>query len=123
MDEFHLREIERVFINSLKRENVTSILLRENDSLMGQVSQVTSKIPFIVDSYFLLRYVEIDSEIVKAFLILKMRGSDHQKDIRRFMITSKGIEVESKFSGREGIMSGITHHTPQDAFIKVFGKK
>jgi circadian clock protein KaiC len=123
LDEFHLRELERTFINSVKRENVTSILLRENDSLMGQMGQLTGKIPFIVDSYFLLRYVEIDSAIAKAFLILKMRGSDHQKDIRRFSITSTGIEVESKFSGREGIMSGITHHTPQDAFVNVFGKK
>jgi circadian clock protein KaiC len=123
LDEFHLREIERKFINALKRENVTSILLRENDSLMGQMSRVTSKIPFIVDSYFLMRYVEIDSTVQKAFLILKMRGSDHQKDIRCFKIGPKGIEVESKFSGREGIMSGISHHTPQDAFVNVFGKK
>jgi circadian clock protein KaiC len=123
VDEFHLREIERKFINALKRENVTSILLRENDSLMGQMGQVTSKIPFIVDSYFLLRYVEIDSTIQKAVLILKMRGSDHQKDIRCFRIGPKGIEVESKFSGREGIMSGISHHSPQDAFVNVFGKK
>ncbi len=123
LDEFHLREIERKFINALKRENVTSILLRENDSLMGQMSRVTSKIPFIVDSYFLLRYVEIDSTVQKAFLILKMRGSDHQKDIRSFRIGPKGIEVEAKFSGREGIMSGISHHTPQDAFVNVFGKK
>jgi circadian clock protein KaiC len=123
LDEFHLRDIERKFINALKRENVTSILLRENDSLMGQMGQVTSKIPFIVDSYFLLRYVEIDSTIQKAFLILKMRGSDHQKDIRCFRIGPKGIEVEAKFSGREGIMSGISHHTPQDAFVNVFGKK
>jgi circadian clock protein KaiC len=123
LDEFHLRDIERKFINALKRENVTSILLRENDSLMGQMGQVTSKIPFIVDSYFLLRYVEIDSTIQKAFLILKMRGSDHQKDIRCFRIGNKGIEVEAKFSGREGIMSGISHHSPQDAFVNVFGKK
>jgi circadian clock protein KaiC len=123
LDEFHLRDIERKFINALKRENVTSILLRENDSLMGQMGQVTSKIPFIVDSYFLLRYVEIDSTIQKAFLILKMRGSDHQKDIRCFRIGAKGIEVEAKFSGREGIMSGISHHSPQDAFVNVFGKK
>ncbi|MBD3420787.1 MAG: hypothetical protein GF398_11770 [Chitinivibrionales bacterium] len=123
IDEFELREIERKFINSLKREQVTSILLRENDSLMGQVSQVTSKIPFIVDTYILLRYVEVDSEIQKAMIILKMRGSDHQKDIRGFNIASKGIEVVSKFSGREGIMSGITHYTPQDAFVNVFGKK
>jgi circadian clock protein KaiC len=123
LDEFHLRDIERKFVNALKRENVTSILLRENDSLMGQMSRVTSKIPFIVDSYFLLRYVEIDSTIQKAFLILKMRGSDHQKDIRCFRIGPRGIEVEAKFSGREGIMSGISHHTPQDAFVNVFGKK
>jgi circadian clock protein KaiC len=123
LDEFHLREIERKFINALKRENVTSILLRENDSLMGQMSRVTSKIPFIVDSYFLMRYVEIDSTIQKAFLILKMRGTDHQKDIRCFNIGPKGFEVESKFAGREGIMSGISHHTPQDAFVNVFGKK
>jgi circadian clock protein KaiC len=123
LDEFHLRDIERKFINALKRENVTSVLLRENDSLMGQMGQVTSKIPFIVDSYFLLRYVEIDSTIQKAFLILKMRGSDHQKDIRCFKIGSRGIEVEAKFSGREGIMSGISHHSPQDAFVNVFGKK
>jgi circadian clock protein KaiC len=52
-----------------------------------------------------------------------MRGSDHQKDIRCFRITSNGIEVESKFSGREGIMSGSAHSTPQDAFVNVFGKK
>ena len=90
LDEFHLREIERKFINALKRENVTSILFRENDSLMGQMGRVTSKIPFIVDSYFLLRYVEIDSTIQKAFLILKMRGSDHQKDIRCFRIRAQG---------------------------------
>lgn len=123
IDEAELREIERKFINSLKREGVTSILLRENDSLLGQVSQITSKIPFIVDSYILLRYVEVDSTIQKALLILKMRGSDHEKDIRSFRITKNGVEVDSKFSGREGIMSGITRYTPQDAFVNVFGKK
>jgi circadian clock protein KaiC len=122
-DQYELRDIETRLINALKREGTTSILLRENDSLLGQVSHISSKIPFIVDSYTILRYVEIDSAIEKALCILKMRGSDHQKDIRCFRITSKGIEVESKFSGREGIMSGITHSTPQDAFVNVFGKK
>jgi len=123
VDPVELRDIERRFINSLKREEITSILVRENDSLLGQVNTVTSKIPFIVDTYMLLRYVEVDSSIEKALLVLKMRGSDHQKDIRRFRITGHGIEVESKFSGREGIMSGITRHLPQDAFMDAFGKK
>ena len=123
IDSFELRDIERKFISALKRETVTSILLRENDSLLGPVTQVTDKIPFIVDSYMILRYVEIDSAIEKAICMLKMRGSDHQKDIRCFKITGRGIEVEQKFSGREGIMSGITHSTPKDAFVNAFGKK
>lgn len=123
IDQFDLRDIERKMINALKREGVTSILLRENDNLFGQVARVSSKIPFIVDSYTLLRYVEIDSAIEKALCILKMRGSDHHKDIRCFRVASKGIEVEAKFSGREGIMSGNAHFTPQDAFVNVFGKK
>jgi circadian clock protein KaiC len=123
LDQHELRDLEARFINALKREKTTSILLRENDSLLGQMTHVTSKIPFIVDSYLVLRYVEIDSSISKALCILKMRGSDHQKDIRSFNITSTGIEVEAKFAGREGIMSGITHHSPQDAFVNVFGNK
>jgi circadian clock protein KaiC len=118
-----LREIERTFINSLKREGVTSILLRENDTLLGPVARAGSKIPFIVDTYILMRYVEIDSTIEKALLVLKMRGSDHHKGIKRYFCGDNGIEVEDTFDGREGIMSGITHHTPQDAFVDVFGKK
>ncbi|MDR2693336.1 MAG: hypothetical protein LBB74_03870 [Chitinispirillales bacterium] len=117
------RDLERRFINALKREGATSILLRENDSLLGNLSQITSKIPFIVDTYALLRYVEIDSAIEKALCFLKMRGSDHLKEIRCFSVTDKGIEVSSKFSGKEGIMSGITHSKPQDAFMDAFGRK
>ena len=123
IDVHELRELERNFINALKREGVTAIFLRENDNILGQMNQVTSKIPFIVDTYMLLRYVEVDSTIRKALCILKMRGSDHHKDIRCFKIGSHGIEVEAKFSGCEGIMSGITHHSPQDAFVNAFGKK
>jgi circadian clock protein KaiC len=122
-DPHELRDIERRFINALKREGVTSILLRENDSLLGNISQMTSKIPFIVDTYILLRYVEIDSAIEKALCFLKMRGSNHQKDIRCFRVTPGGIEIASKFSGKEGIMSGITRSRPQDAFMNAFGKK
>ncbi|MDD5673902.1 MAG: ATPase domain-containing protein [Chitinivibrionales bacterium] len=123
IDVHELRELEKNFVNALKREGVTTILLRENDSLLGQMNQVTSKIPFIVDTYILLRYVEMDSSIRKAMLVLKMRGSDHDKDIRGFKIATHGLEVESTFAGREGIMSGITHHTPQDAFVNAFRKK
>jgi circadian clock protein KaiC len=76
-------------------------------------------IAFVVDSYILLRYVEIESAIQKALLVLKLRGSDHAKDIRQFEITSKGIEIMSRFEGQEGILSGSPRRMAE-AFDKAF---
>jgi len=37
-------------------------------------------LPFVVDSVFLMRYVEVDSAMQRAITILKMRGSrSHQR--------------------------------------------
>jgi len=121
-NEHDLREREFDFITSLKREGLTSLLLRENNNLLGQTNSI-SQAPFISDSYFIMRYVEIESSISKALLVLKMRGSRHDKDIRQFSIDHTGIVIQNKFEGREGIMSGIPTKTAADAFMDAFVKK
>jgi circadian clock protein KaiC len=121
-DPVELRGIVHGFINALKREGLTSILTRESAALFGEDSSEESDIAFMVDSYILLRYVEIESTVRKALLVLKLRGSDHAKDIRQFEITGSGIEVQSKFEGREGIMSGSPHRTMADSFVEAFIK-
>jgi circadian clock protein KaiC len=70
----------------------------------------------------ILRYVEIESTIRKALLVLKMRGSDHAKDIRQYDITAQGFEVQSKFEGREGILSGSPRRMA-DSFVEAFVKR
>jgi len=119
LDPVELRTIEYSFINALKREGLTSILTRESTALFGDTIQPDDHIAFTVDSYLLLRYVEIESTVNKALLVLKVRGSDHAKDIRQFEITADGIVVKSKFEGQEGIMSGSPHRLA-DAFMKAF---
>ncbi len=116
-----LREMEFNFISALKRENITSILLRENNNLLGDTNSL-SQAPFIADAYFILRYVEIDSAVSKAMLVLKMRGSQHAKDIRQFVIGKNGIVINQKFLGRQGIMSGSPVKTDADTFMEVFSK-
>jgi circadian clock protein KaiC len=61
----------------------------------------------MVDSVILLRYVEIDSVMQRAVAVLKTRGSDHEKNIRRFEIRQGGIVVHEVFHGREGLLSGM----------------
>jgi len=104
-DPIEFRAIVYGFINALKREGLTSILTRESQVLLGGEEEQNS-IAYIVDSYMMLRYVEIESSMHKALLVLKLRGSDHAKDIRQLEITSQGIEIRSRFEGQEGIMSG-----------------
>ena len=119
-DPIELRAVVYGFINALKREGLTSILTRESPVLLGD-EEGENSIAFVVDSYILLRYVEIDSVIRKALLVLKLRGSDHAKDIRQFEISKKGIEIMSRFKGQEGILSGSPRRMAE-AFEIAFGE-
>jgi len=114
-----LRSVIYSFINALKREGLTSLLTRESPALLGEAKSVDSDVAFVAESYVLLRYVEIESAIRKALLVLKLRGSNHAKDIRQFAITEHGIQVQDKFVGREGIMSG-SPRSNAEAFRKAF---
>ncbi len=114
-----LRAITYSFINGLKREGLTSLLTRESPALLGESESVDADVAFVAESYVLLRYVEIDSAIRKALLVLKLRGSDHAKDIRQFSITEQGIKVQDKFVGQEGIMSG-SPRSNAEAFRQAF---
>jgi circadian clock protein KaiC len=117
-----LRSIVYGFINALKREGLTAVLTRESGALLGESEGVDDAFAFLVDSYILLRYVEIESAVRKAILVLKMRGSNHDKGIRQFEITSHGIDVQSPFEGREGIMSGSPRRMA-DSFVEAFVRR
>jgi circadian clock protein KaiC len=117
-DPVELRAVVYSFINALKREGLTSILTRESPVLLGG-DEGENTIAFVVDTYILLRYVELESAIRRALLVLKLRGSDHAKDIRQFEITSSGIDIMSKFEGQEGILSGSPRRMAE-AFVEAF---
>lgn len=118
-DPVELRQMVYGFINGLKREGLTAVLTRESPALLGEAESYDEGLAFLVDTYILLRYVEMDSAIHKALLVLKMRGSDHDKDIRQFTITDRGIVVQSRFEGREGIMSGSPRRMAA-SFVEAF---
>ena len=50
-------------------------------------------ISFLTDDIIRLRYVEIDGQLRKTMVVIKMRGGNHSKDIREYVITAKGVVV------------------------------
>ncbi len=104
-DPVELRDVYNRVVNGLKREGVTTILTSE-DSDTSLSTEEKGRLSFVVDNIVLLRYVEIDSAMQRAILVLKTRGSDHAKEIRRFELRKGGIVVGTKFEGREALLSG-----------------
>jgi circadian clock protein KaiC len=109
-------------INTLKQMNVTAVYTNETQNLTGTTKVTGTGISPAMDTVILLRYVEIKSEMRKALSVLKMRGSDHDKDIREITIDKKGVEVKTSFSEYSGLMSGSPVKAPSDAFMEAFRK-
>jgi circadian clock protein KaiC len=122
-DPVELRQLTFEFVNGLKRMGLTVMLTRENPALLGEIPNIEEDVAFVVDGYVVLRYVELQGAVRRALLILKLRGSDHAKDIRQYEITGKGLEVRAKFENQQGIMSGSPVSTSAEAFMQAFGRK
>jgi len=50
-------------------------------------------ISFLTDDIIRLRYVEINGQLRKAIVVVKMRGGNHSKDIREYLISGDGFVV------------------------------
>lgn len=108
-DPIALRETYNTLINALKREGITTLLLDEDANIARPRDGRMPSLPFVVDSVFLMRYVEVDSAITRAMTILKMRGSQHAKEIRPYKIGPGGLTLEPHFQDIQGLLSGVTH--------------
>lgn len=109
-------------VSTLKKMNVTAVYTNETQNLTGTTKVTGTGISPMMDTVILLRYVEIKSEMRKALSVLKMRGSDHDKDIRELIINKKGIEIKMPFSEYSGLMSGSPVKAPSEAFMEAFRK-
>ncbi len=110
-DPVQLRELMYTFLNGLLRYDITALVTQEDAFITGNMSVAEAGLSYIVDTIIQLRYVEISSSMDRAILVLKHRASNHDKSIRRMLITSSGIEVKAVFEGREGILSGNPYVT------------
>lgn len=122
-DPVKMREIAFTFTNALLRHGLTALVTQEDPGITGDVAAAQYGISYLVDAVIILRYVELDSSISRAMLVLKQRASSHDKSIREFRITDRGITIGEPFSDREGVLSGLPRKREIDAFVEVFGPR
>ena len=107
------REAYRL-IRYFKTKGISALLTWETHDMTG-TSLTRTGMSFLADCVIPLRYVEIDSAMRKALAILKLRGSEHDKHLREFEITSSGIKVAKPFVGFEGIVTGSPRKMQTDS--------
>jgi circadian clock protein KaiC len=67
-------------------------------------------ISFLTDDIIRLRYIEIDGQLRKILVVVKMRGGNHSKDIREYVIEEKGVVI---ISPRRTDYAALTSGLPQ----------
>lgn len=69
-------------------------------------------IAFLTDVIIMQRYVEIDAELRRAMCVVKVRGSQHSKEIREYVIAPDGrLAVGDGMKGYVGLLSGTPRRT------------
>jgi circadian clock protein KaiC len=69
-------------------------------------------ISFLTDDIVRLRYVEIDGQLRKVMVVIKMRGGNHSKDIREYVITDEGVVViHPRSTEYYGLSTGLPQRT------------
>lgn len=90
----------------IKHQETAGLFTATTPTLMGGESITEAHISTLTDSIILLRYVELYGEMRRGLTVLKMRGSQHAKNIFEFNIDGKGLHIGKPFHNISGILAG-----------------
>ena len=94
-------------IYSLTGAGVTILSTLEMEESFTRLLFSNFAISFLTDDIIRLRYVEIEGRLHKILMVLKMRGGDHCKDIREYVIDATGVVIGKRFVDYEHLITGI----------------
>ena len=103
-------------IDFLKATQITALFtnLSHGDSLEHTEFGISS----LMDTWLLLRDIELGGERNRGMYILKSRGMPHSNQIREFLLTDNGIDLIDVYTGPGGVLTGSARAT-QEAQEKV----
>ena len=99
-------------VAELTAMGVTILMTTELEDRYGDLRFSPFGSAFLADAIIVQRYVEIASQLKRVLSVVKVRGSEHSKEIRLFDITDKGIIIGDTLSAYTGILSGRPTLTP-----------
>ena len=100
------REFVISITSFIKTVGLASVMTAASSQVVGATSVTESHISGLIDTIVLLRHVEHESSLKRGILVLKMRGSSHDHQIRELLVRDGDLVVGEPFAGLGGVLSG-----------------
>jgi circadian clock protein KaiC len=94
-------------IDFLKARRITAMftsLTSAPNSASPEQSEVG--VSSLIDTWILLRDLEVDGERNRGLYIIKSRGMSHSNQIREFLLTQQGVKLIPVYLGAGGVLTG-----------------
>jgi circadian clock protein KaiC len=92
-------------VDYLKSQGITVLFVNlTSGTAVMEASEVG--ISSLMDTWLLVRNIELGGERNRGLYVLKARGMGHSNQIREFLISSQGIELREVSIGSEGVLTG-----------------
>ncbi len=92
-------------IDLLKSTQVTA-LFTSLTSPASSLERTEAGISSLMDTWLLLRDIEVSGERNRGLYVLKSRGMAHSNQIREFLLTSEGVQLVDAYLGPGGVLTG-----------------
>jgi circadian clock protein KaiC len=100
-------------VDYLKLKNITAVCtsLVEQESIEGVNAQGVSS---LIDTWINLRFFENDNERNRGISVVKSRGMAHSNQIREYLLTDHGVEIQDVYLGPSGGLLMGSSRTAQE---------
>jgi circadian clock protein KaiC len=103
--EFEVKTLLMRIVDFLKVHQITAIFT----SLTSSECRIESSdvgISSLIDTWILLRDIELNGERNRGMYVLKSRGIANSNQIREFVLTNHGVELRDVYIGANGVLTG-----------------
>ncbi|MHB8910624.1 MAG: circadian clock protein KaiC [Syntrophales bacterium] len=92
-------------IDHLKMKKI-STFLTDLTHFGGSLEHTSEEISSLIDTWLLLRDIELNGERNRGLYILKSRGMAHSNQIQEFLLTNQGIDLVDIYTGSGEVLTG-----------------
>lgn len=99
-------------IDYLKTKKI-SAFLTDLTHFTGSLEHTSEEVSSLIDTWLLLRDIELNGERNRGLYILKSRGMAHSNQIQEFLLTNQGIGLIDIYTGSGEVLTGSARATQE----------